>query len=275
MDTQDSSGQIKSLPKIITAITIVLLISLVAWGGFLINKNIQNKKVNKSGVYDTTYSNISSESGVDNFYSGKLESHPGGPMTDVDPDLIAQSVTTIGENKTFHLKNYPGTDFILKRIALGSGGAPVPFCTCYTGICDSEAKFISVKVNSQPNSCVSVKNYDGMIPAVLFVSFEISNNSGESVGGEFVQVLYKNIVNGKEVTRKAQMNPPWAAFNVDAFSERTLPMGFIIPEGQEEVTIIYGNYADKYSNHYGNDFERTEGGFLLNLKNKTVVNTPG
>jgi hypothetical protein len=251
-------------------VTAILLVGVVAWT-FVENPDALN--FGFGGASPTDTAKILPEQQT----SSTSDAAPGASQrisvtsapADGDKNVIAQSVVTIGENRTFQLEDYPDVEFSLKRVALATGGVAIPMC-------GSEATFMSVKFAppaSPPGNCVNAVDYNEISPpALLYVGFELANNSAEYVGGDFVLALYSVTINGKQVIRKAQLDPPWGGFGADAFSARTLPMGFIIPADQQEVRIIFGNYADKYGKHYSNnDFTRTEGGFVVNFKNKTIT----
>lgn len=274
MEQNTQSASVNKLPVTVVITTVLAIVLLIAGGLYVTIKNSKQVKVDEEDVPRFPTDSMEYQVLINRRQARSLATSTEPIQS--DDDLIAQSVETIATDIDFKLKSYPQTEFKIKRIALAKGGVFIQRCFCTNATCDPSSRYISVKVNSQPESCTNT-NYAGIkeIPAVLLVSLEGFNNSGQRVQGTFIKVMYDTVSNGKTVTRDAPMNPPWAWFGINAFSDNQIPLGFVIPENTTEVRIIYGDYTDERGVLRPNYFEKSEGGFLVKLQENVVTDIPG
>lgn len=205
-----------------------------------------------------------------------------------DAGIVAFVIESFEPNRTFTLANHPNVRFTVKRISLASGGIATPRCSAGEA---SGGQFIFLRYMDEEaasgtrsdNLCLDVAKAkaDGRPAGLAVVELEIRNNSTGLFRGTNLLTLYSSS-RGEDRLAKGY---PTSDTAVPALSSRRVRMGFEVPFDLAEARLVYGDYTGsdflsllRRSAGLGASeelFEKSEGGFLVDFKKKTLSELPG
>lgn len=190
-------------------------------------------------------------------------------------EINAKFLTSIDLNYKLNLKEYPETEFTIRNITKAWGGVPIRgFRTSCNYLHQDQPIFIFIR----DTACQETTELtESTTSALVVVDFEIINNSARDVHGRFLQMKYDLITdNGQIVERLTTANPNWIAYGALPFSSKGATVGFIIPETQNEMVLLYGNYGSPFANETTEDIlSKTVNGLIINFTNNTFSEIPG
>jgi len=172
---------------------------------------------------------------------------------------------------SFTIEDLPDVRFVITRITKAVGS--VILDTGCNGRPASET-FREYLYFGSSGICINVSTVDGRERALVAVDVDIANDSPTQFSGDLLQLFYNLRTNGEDITRLATAYLPFRSYTIDPFSNRTIRVGFVIPDNQDEVILTYGYYGADYRS--GENFlDKVEGGFLINFKSKIFSEIPG
>lgn len=174
------------------------------------------------------------------------------------------------KNSSFTISNLPDVKFKITRATKATGSV-----TLETG-CNGKPSttFTKYLYFGSSGLCISATTVDGRERALVAVDVDVTNNSAKQFSGDLLQLFYNLKVNGEDATRLATVYLPFRSYTIEPFSNRTIRVGFVIPDNQDEVELTYGYYGADYRS--GENFlSKVEDGFVINFKTKTFSEIPG
>lgn len=190
-------------------------------------------------------------------------------------EINAKFLTSIDLNYKLNLKEYPETEFKIIKITKAWGGVLIRGLKAPCNYLEQDKPiFIFIK----DTACQETTELtESATSALVVVDFEIINNSARDVHGRFLQMKYDLITDsGQVVERLTTANPNWIAYGAFPFSSKGTTVGFIIPETQNEMVLLYGNYGSPFANETTEDIlSKTVNGLIINFTNNTFSEIQG
>lgn len=189
-------------------------------------------------------------------------------------ELNAQFLTPIDLNYKFALKEYPETEFKISKITKAWGGVSIRGLRAPCNyVQQNQPIFIFIKDTACQET---TKLTDGVPSALIIADLEINNNSSRDLYGRFLQLMYDFKDDKQTSQRLAETNPNWAGYGASLLSAKRITVGFIIPETQNEISLLYGNYGAVLNQTIGEDLlNKTISGLIINFTDKTFSEISG
>ncbi|MBI2591097.1 MAG: hypothetical protein HYW34_00225 [Candidatus Brennerbacteria bacterium] len=189
-------------------------------------------------------------------------------------EINAKILTSIDLNYQFSLKEYPETEFKIVKITKTWGGVPIRGLRTPCNYVEQDKPiFIFIK----DIACIETsKKTDNAASALVIAEIEINNKSGAEIYGRFLQLMYDVKNNEQSFQRLATANPNWTGYGAAPFSSKNIIIGFIIPETQNEINLLYGNYGAVLNQNDGEALlSKTISGLTIDFAKKTFSEIQG
>ena len=187
--------------------------------------------------------------------------------------VSAQNVAVAG-GREFSLKGIPDATFVIRSVARLRGALPVAVC--------GAGAFVYLPNPNAPNgvgTCIPGEKLliSGRPAELVVVDFEVRNESNAYVNSRFLQVFY-NPETGNDIEGKlASALPALDAYGALPRSNRRTSVGFLVPEGQRQIQLVYGDYGKAAG--LGESLEillgKSVNGFIVDFPGRSIVDIPG
>ncbi|MEY4731333.1 MAG: hypothetical protein RL681_279 [Candidatus Parcubacteria bacterium] len=188
--------------------------------------------------------------------------------------VLGKTVVAIPGTHEFVMKTLPGVTFTVEAAGRLSGGVPVPACGAgsffYLPDPDDSRKL---------GSCIDTRKLSlpGETPGIAYAVLRIDNKSNGYVNGRFLQ-LFWNSEHGEALESSLADNIPRRdSYGALPFSSRRTVIGFLVPAGQEQIQLVFGEYgkAPGIAETQETLLGKSVGGWIVNFVQKTMSDIPG
>ena len=187
--------------------------------------------------------------------------------------LTARVVSPVKADLTFSFIALPNVSFRITNISRAQGTVPVLSCGGGAYV------FLPNAETAGGGTCVAENKLrpGGGRFGLAVVELEIDNRSNAYVNSRFLQLFY-NPETGDDIDSKlAVTEPAQDAYGALPQSKRRITVSFLIPENQEQVQLVYGDYGKAPGRIESTEIMlgKSVGGWIVNFKDKTAVTIPG
>jgi hypothetical protein len=188
--------------------------------------------------------------------------------------VLAKTVVSIPGTREFALQTLPNVTFTIETVGKLSGGVAVPACGAGTYI------YLPDPDDSRKlGSCIDAKKLSlpGETPGIAYVVLRINNRSNAYVNSRFLQ-LFWNPERGDELeSSHAEAVPRRDSYGALPFSSRRTIIGFLLPAGQEQVQLVFGDYGKAPAGAESPEtlLGKSVSGWIVSFTERSILDIPG